>query len=356
MTFPYPLDPFQVTSLMHLHLHNHVFISAPTSSGKTLPAVYALKKSLDEGRKAVYTTPLKALSNQKYRDLSHLFGGDKVGLLTGDITLNPTAPVLICTTEILRSLLYRSSPVVRELGCAIFDEVHFILDPERGVVYEEVLMELPRVQCVFLSATVGNVPGFCDWVGNTTARTVAIVESKKRVVPLKVEGWWNGEFTEVVDSGRVKAGPKGQDGVVYQAKEMKNKSKDQRQERRFVQGSKSQYHSLIKGLQKRSYLPAIFFQFSKKRCDSTCDLVSGYVLNTAQESRQVKRFFAGVKARLSESDRALPQVSSSTSSRKATTLICFTPCCSYIVSNAIITTYRATRYSRRSSAGWRTGP
>jgi ATP-dependent RNA helicase DOB1 len=154
-TYPFTLDPFQAQAIGYITKNESVLVAAHTSAGKTVVAEYAIAQSLREGQRVIYTSPIKALSNQKYRDLSEEF--TDVGLMTGDITINPTATCLVMTTEILRSMLYRGSEVMREVAWVIYDEVHYMRDKERGVVWEESIILLPhKVRFVFLSATIPN--------------------------------------------------------------------------------------------------------------------------------------------------------------------------------------------------------
>lgn len=154
-TYPFTLDPFQAQAIKYITKNESVLVAAHTSAGKTVVAEYAIAQSLREGQRVIYTSPIKALSNQKYRDLSEEF--TDVGLMTGDITINPTATCLVMTTEILRSMLYRGSEVMREVAWVIYDEVHYMRDKERGTVWEESIILLPqKVRFVFLSATIPN--------------------------------------------------------------------------------------------------------------------------------------------------------------------------------------------------------
>jgi ATP-dependent RNA helicase DOB1 len=159
-TYPFTLDPFQAQAIGYITKNESVLVAAHTSAGKTVVAEYAIAQSLREGQRVIYTSPIKALSNQKYRDLSEEF--TDVGLMTGDITINPTATCLVMTTEILRSMLYRGSEVMREVAWVIYDEVHYMRDKERGVVWEESIILLPhKVRFVFLSATIPNARQVC---------------------------------------------------------------------------------------------------------------------------------------------------------------------------------------------------
>lgn len=154
-SYPFILDPFQKEAILCIDNNQSVLVSAHTSAGKTVVAEYSIAMCLQNKQRVIYTTPIKALSNQKYRDFSDEF--TDVGLLTGDVTINPNASCLIMTTEILRSMLYRGSEVTREVGWVIFDEIHYMRDKERGYVWEETLILLPStVHFVFLSATIPN--------------------------------------------------------------------------------------------------------------------------------------------------------------------------------------------------------
>lgn len=154
-TYPFILDPFQKEAILCIDNNQSVLVSAHTSAGKTVVAEYSVAMCLKNKQRVIYTTPIKALSNQKYRDFSEEF--TDVGLMTGDVTINPNASCLIMTTEILRSMLYRGSEITREVGWVIFDEIHYMRDKERGYVWEESIILLnPTVHFVFLSATIPN--------------------------------------------------------------------------------------------------------------------------------------------------------------------------------------------------------
>ncbi|KAJ8934480.1 hypothetical protein NQ314_013355 [Rhamnusium bicolor] len=185
--FPFELDTFQKLAILQLEQHNHVFVAAHTSAGKTVVADYAIALSQRHMTRTIYTSPIKALSNQKYRDFKTAF--KDVGLITGDFQINQTASCLIMTTEILRTMLYCGSDITRDLEYVIFDEaspVHYINDRERGHVWEQVLIMLPAHVCVvLLSATVPNTVEFADWLGRTHQRKVYVVTTFKRPVPLQ---------------------------------------------------------------------------------------------------------------------------------------------------------------------------
>ena len=183
--YPFELDVFQKESIGHIERNESVLVAAHTSAGKTAVAEYAIALALREKQRVIYTSPIKALSNQKYRDLAEEFSD--VGLMTGDVTLNPNASCLVMTTEILRSMLYRGSEVIREVAWTIFDEVHYMRDRERGVVWEESIILLPhKVRYVFLSATIPNAKQFAQWITKVHHQPCHVVYTEFRPTPLQV--------------------------------------------------------------------------------------------------------------------------------------------------------------------------
>src|SRR4030088_2871859 len=166
-TLPFELDPFQVEAIVKLGTHNGVLVSAPTSSGKTVVADYAIYEAMEDGVKAIYTTPLKALSNQKFRDLKKRYGDAYVGLVTGEHTINEQAPVVVMTTEILRNLIYDDPQRLKDVRYVVLDEVHYIDDYPRGAVWEEVMIQAPaQIHFVGLSATISNYQQVADWMAS----------------------------------------------------------------------------------------------------------------------------------------------------------------------------------------------
>src|SRR6266576_3419843 len=183
--YPFPLDGFQLRAVEALHAGGSVLVAAPTGSGKTVVAEFAIERALDLGGKTFYTTPLKALSNQKFGDLVAKHGVDRVGLLTGDNAINSDAPIVVMTTEVLRNMLYERSDTLRGLVSVVMDEVHYLQDPYRGAVWEEILIHLPlTVSVVCLSATVSNAEEFGEWIGTLRGPTRVVIE-EKRPVPLE---------------------------------------------------------------------------------------------------------------------------------------------------------------------------
>ncbi|MBW8873209.1 MAG: DEAD/DEAH box helicase, partial [Leifsonia sp.] len=182
----FPLDEFQLESCRSLEAGNSVLVAAPTGAGKTIVAEFAVHLALAQPRaKVFYTTPIKALSNQKYSELASEHGSDKIGLLTGDSNINSSARVVVMTTEVLRNMLYADSPLLKDLAFVVMDEVHYLADRFRGAVWEEVIIHLPdTVRLVSLSATVSNAEEFGDWLQAVRGDTDVIV-SEERPVPLE---------------------------------------------------------------------------------------------------------------------------------------------------------------------------
>src|SRR5215469_814805 len=182
--YDFEFDPFQVAACDALEGGHGVLVAAPTGSGKTVVGEFAVHLALAEGRKCFYTTPIKALSNQKYTDLVARYGPANVGLLTGDNSINGEAPIVVMTTEVLRNMLYAGSLTLAGLGYVVLDEVHYLADRLRGAVWEEVIIQLPEsVQVVALSATVSNAEEFGDWLEQVRGGTTVIVD-EHRPVPL----------------------------------------------------------------------------------------------------------------------------------------------------------------------------
>src|SRR6201987_1449677 len=182
--YDFDFDGFQVEACRALSAGRGVLVAAPTGSGKTVIGEYAVHLALAQGRKCFYTTPIKALSNQKYADLVRRYDSRTVGLLTGDNSINGDAPVVVMTTEVLRNMLYTGSLALSGLGYVVLDEVHYLADRSRGAVWEEVIIHLPEsVRVVALSATVSNAEEFGDWLAQVRGGTEVIAD-EHRPVPL----------------------------------------------------------------------------------------------------------------------------------------------------------------------------
>ena len=181
---PFPLDDFQQRACAALERGHGVLVCAPTGAGKTVVGEFAVHLALAAGGKCFYTTPLKALSNQKHTDLTLRYGRDRIGLLTGDMSVNADAPVVVMTTEVLRNMLYADSHALQGLSHVVMDEVHFLADRMRGPVWEEVILHLPdQVRVVSLSATVSNAEEFGGWIQTVRGDTTVVVD-EHRPVPL----------------------------------------------------------------------------------------------------------------------------------------------------------------------------
>jgi ATP-dependent RNA helicase DOB1 len=182
--YPFTLDPFQEIAVACLERKESVLVSAHTSAGKTAIAEYAVAMSFRERQRVIYTSPLKALSNQKYRELHEEFSD--VGLMTGDVSIAPNASCIVMTTEILRGMLYRGSEVLKEVAWVIFDEIHYMRDRERGVVWEETIIFLPpEIKMVFLSATLSNATEFAEWICDLHKKPCHVVYTDFRPTPLQ---------------------------------------------------------------------------------------------------------------------------------------------------------------------------
>lgn len=311
----FELDVFQKQAILHLENHESVFVAAHTSAGKTVVAEYAIALSMKHMTRTVYTSPIKALSNQKYREFKQTFG--EVGLITGDVQINQTASCLIMTTEILRSMLYNGSDVIRDLEWVIFDEVHYINDAERGVVWEEVLIMLPQhVNIILLSATVPNTLEFADWIGRTKKKKIFVISTLKRPVPLEhhlytgTTGKTSNELFLIVD-GKKNFLTSGYNKAL-EAKKEKSKSSQGFGPKGTRGGhpnkDKNIWISVIDMLKKKDKLPAVAFTFSKKKIDENAQNLLSKDLTTASEKSEIHIFFHSAIKKLKPPDQKLPQV------------------------------------------------
>ena len=227
-SYPFALDRFQRDALDAFDAHEHVLVAAPTSSGKTVVAEYGISTVLATGGRAFYTTPIKALSNQKFADLVARHGEAEVGLLTGDNSINAGAPIVVMTTEVLRNMIYTASGALDRLALVVLDEVHYLQDTYRGPVWEEVLIHAPaHVRFICLSATVSNVEDLAEWIETVRGPTTAVVERKRpvrlashylvadrtdhrlRLMPVLVGGQPNRDALKLDESAVRRSGPGG---------------------------------------------------------------------------------------------------------------------------------------------------
>uniref|UniRef100_A0A674BHH2 SKI2 subunit of superkiller complex n=1 Tax=Salmo trutta TaxID=8032 RepID=A0A674BHH2_SALTR len=300
-----------------LEAHDSVFVAAHTSAGKTVVAEYAIALSQKHMTRTIYTSPIKALSNQKFRDFKTTFGD--VGLLTGDVQLSPEASCLIMTTEILRSMLYNGSEVIRDLEWVIFDEVHYINDAERGVVWEEVLIMLPdHVSIILLSATVPNAVEFSEWIGRIKKKHIYVISTAKRPVPLE-HYLYTGNSTKTQKEMFLLLDPSGnfQTKGYYAAIDAK-KERTSKHAQSFGTKNPSQYTtsnqdravwlSLLHFLSQRQQTPVVAFTFSKTRCDDNARSLASMDLTSSAEKSEIHSFFQKSLRRLRGGDRQLPQI------------------------------------------------
>jgi len=313
-SYPYPLDAFQLAAMDALDEGRSVLVTAPTGAGKTVVAEYAVHRALGERARAFYTTPLKALSNQKFGDLVRRHGAGQVGLLTGDNSINAQAPVVVMTTEVLRNMIHSERASLSRLGYVVLDEVHFLENPYRGGVWEEVILGAPsKVRLVALSATVANADDLAAWIGavrgdtaivRETARPVALHDlfaigdrSAERVhlLPVFVEGRPNPKAIELDElmprhgrGGRRPARPPGP-------------------ARARVRAYRPRRAETIERLRETDLLPAIYFIFSRAGCDEAVRhcLDEGLRLTTPAERRRIREIADGHVDALSDDDLAV---------------------------------------------------
>jgi ATP-dependent RNA helicase HelY len=287
--YPFPLDGFQVDAMAALEAGESVLVAAPTGSGKTVVAEYAIERALERGNRCFYTTPLKALSNQKFGDLTAAYGPGAVGLLTGDNTIDGDAPVVVMTTEVLRNMLYERSDALRGLESVVMDEVHYLQDPYRGAVWEEVLIHLPSsVAVVCLSATISNAEEFGEWVGTLRGRTRVVIE-ERRPVPLEHHYLVGHELHPMHAE---------QDGVLlpnpYVVSLDRQETHGRRHRGRGPVRRSSVYvprrEEVALTLEEEGMLPAIYFVFSRAGCDKSVRWLrdAGIRLTTREEGERIR--------------------------------------------------------------------
>jgi ATP-dependent RNA helicase HelY len=315
--YPFALDDFQREALDALNGGESVLVAAPTGAGKTVVAEFAVERALSLDRKAFYTTPLKALSNQKFSDFVARYGAETVGLLTGDNSINSEAPVVVMTTEVLRNMLYERSSTLEGLEVVVLDEVHYLQDPYRGAVWEEVLIHLPlSVSAVCLSATVSNAEEFGEWL--TTLRgTTRVVIEEHRPVPIEHLYMVGMDLhpMHVEQDGHVIPNPY---VVSLGQREMRHKTYRRRSDgRRQVQrlsrpreGHRRVFvprrEDVVQRLAEEGMLPAIYFVFSRAGCAKSVQFLmsSGIRLTTRDEEERIRETVEMRMAWMDEEDLA----------------------------------------------------
>ena len=357
ITFPFELDEFQKRSILHLEKHENVLVCAHTSSGKTVVAEYGIALGKRNSKRVLYTSPIKALSNQKFREFKKKFGD--VGILTGDVSINPDAQCLIMTTEILQSSLYKNSELLNQVEWVIFDEVHYINDNERGHVWEEILILLPRgIGIIMLSATVPNYMEFAQWVGDIKQTYVYVQNTLKRVVPLQhilfidKDNVFKVKEKDIIYSGRIDLAfnllEKKNKGLGFNSKYNNNNLKDKKQEyldnimyfekykknkkekenwrKKEYQKFKKDYNNknnqynpkitkmhykieeIVDYLDNNDLCPAVIFVFSIKRISEYSKMLSLKNLVPRNQKNEIINFYRNVVNSMPPEDREIPQV------------------------------------------------
>ncbi|MGH3442304.1 MAG: DEAD/DEAH box helicase [Nitriliruptorales bacterium] len=302
--FAFPLDDFQTRALTALEGGRSVLVAAPTGAGKTVVGEFACHLGLAVGRKCFYTTPIKALSHQKFRDLAERHGSEAVGLLTGDRTINGDAGMVVMTTEVLRNMIYEGSSTLRDLGYVVLDEVHYLADPSRGAVWEEVIIQLPAtVQLAALSATVSNAEEFGEWLSEVRAGRTEVIIEERRPVPLRHHYFVNDKIHPTFVSAKKGRQGKGHRERAAQALAGVPNPQVLMLERRAEQRGRGRGRrppgtrlrwpdraQVVAELLHRKWLPAILFVFSRNGCEQAVEqmLRSGARLTNADERRRVR--------------------------------------------------------------------
>ncbi len=318
--YDFPLDPFQHDAIDALEDGRSVLVAAPTGAGKTVVGEFACFAAAQRGSKCFYTTPIKALSNQKYRDLQRRHGEDRVGLLTGDRSVNGEAPIVVMTTEVLRNMIYEASPTLRGLSYVVLDEVHYLADRARGAVWEEVIVQLPAsVQLVSLSATVSNAEEFGEWLAEVRDGCAVIIE-ENRPVPLRHHYFVNDKLYDTFRAGRKKgatkehrerarqalAGVPNPDVLMLERRSQRS-TRTNRRGQRVPAGPRLRWPSrpqVVEELAARRWLPAIDFVFSRAGCEAAVEelMRAGVRLTTPAERDEIAAIVDTLLGELPQAD------------------------------------------------------
>jgi len=266
----YELDRFQEEAINSIEQDHSVIVAAPTGAGKTLIAEYVVEKHIEAGRQIIYTAPIKALSNQKYRDFSRDYG-DKVGIITGDVVINADAPTLIMTTEIFRNTIFDNPDRLKDVPYVIFDEIHYIDDIQRGTVWEESIIFAPQhVNFLCLSATISNLKEFADWMRSVRRNRIDVVSETERPVPLEhelyLQGYglgWLDELKEIKDVLVAR-----EQALVTRGLERANHAPSLRLMQPVATGVEELAGAdLIEHIQLSDQLPCLYFSLSRRSCE-----------------------------------------------------------------------------------------
>lgn len=295
---PFEYDPFQKEAMLSIDQHCSLLISAPTGAGKTCIAEYAIDQAMREGKSAIYTAPIKALSNQKYRDFRERYG-DTVGIITGDVTINNQAPLLIMTTEIYRNRIFENLAKLDETAWIIFDEIHYLDDIERGTVWEESIMfSPPHVKFVCLSATVPNIGELAGWMNTVHNRNIKMIIEEKRPVPLthlfQAQGKIIRSFKGLKKDGYLNLPDWSQIKNPDRNKYHHNHRKKNKKPFYAFHGltvKQNRIDELIQTIRDENGLPCIYFAFARKRTELLAHELTSFTFLTPQEQTQVIQAF-----------------------------------------------------------------
>lgn len=297
----FELDRFQRDAIASIDEGRSVLVSAPTGSGKTVVAEHAVARAVGQGRKAFYTTPIKALSNQKFHDLCAIHGNDRVGLLTGDNSVAPDAQIVVMTTEVLRNMLYAGSATLEGLGCVVLDEVHYLQDPYRGAVWEEVIIHTaPDVQFVCLSATVSNAGELAAWMTSARGATDTVIETKR---PVELDQHYfvgDKDHDELVDLPTLVDGRPNPEGSKFDS-DLHGPNRGGRGRRRWFTPRRV---DVVRRLATDGRLPGVYFVFSRAGCDEAAAAVldAGVRLTSTSEAARISSIVDRHVAGISEED------------------------------------------------------
>ncbi|CAN5752025.1 hypothetical protein BH23CHL2_BH23CHL2_02280 [soil metagenome] len=306
--YPFELDPFQREALEQFLSGDSVMVAAPTGTGKTLVAEFGVYEAFRRQGRVIYTTPIKALSNQKFRDLREIYR-DQVGLLTGDVTEKPEAPILVMTTEVLRNMLLQTLWEIETVDCVIFDEVHYIADPERGTTWEEAIILCPEhVQLICLSATVSNADEIAGWISRTH-RPIHLIMYQQRAIPLALYYYLDKKLRPVIDhSGEVVGDFSKHGGEIRRQMRRGGISPETR---RQAELEEPQPWEILQAMSTQRMLPAIYFLFSRRDCEEYAQRVAMMRTQFVPDDDRAARIEQVIDSQLQglrEEDRQLKQV------------------------------------------------
>ena len=308
--FPFELDDFQVAGCRSLEDGKGVLVAAPTGAGKTIVGEFAAYLAIEQGKKCFYTAPIKALSNQKYQDLKEMYGENRVGLLTGDTSINSEAPLVVMTTEVLRNMIYSNSHTLKDLGFVVMDEVHYLADKFRGAVWEEILIHLPEtIQVASLSATVSNAEEFGDWLNEVRGDTEVIV-SEIRPVPLYQHVLFGNQLLDLfLSTGKVNPEIVRLERESYRQIKVKYGASGKTHQRNWRESDKPNIRvmgrsDVIEKLNREGLLPAITFIFSRNACQAAVHqcLTAGIRLTNADERAKIREIVFRATENIPEED------------------------------------------------------